>query len=194
MDSGGDLTGNFRDPLAQTFDIDDKEGIFVTSIDIFFQSIDFDGPIEVELREVELGLPVTKRIAGSLVQLDPGTPQNPKIQVSSDGTVATNVKFDYPIYLSGEREYAVVLLANVTDYRVWISRLGEIDVTTVNNNESAQTLVSTQPLLGSLFKSQSGSTWTPSQYEDLKFKLYSCLLYTSPSPRDMRRSRMPSSA
>ena len=25
-------------------------------------------------------------------------------------------------------------------------------------------------------------------------KLYSCLLYTSPSPRDMRRSRMPSSA
>ena len=50
VDSGGDLTGNFRDPLAQTFDIDDKEGIFVTSIDIFFQSIDFDGPIEVELR------------------------------------------------------------------------------------------------------------------------------------------------
>ena len=26
------------------------------------------------------------------------------------------------------------------------------------------------------------------------WKLYSCLLYTSPSPRDMRRSRMPSSA
>ena len=25
-------------------------------------------------------------------------------------------------------------------------------------------------------------------------KLYTCLLYTSPSPRDMRRSRMPSSA
>ena len=26
------------------------------------------------------------------------------------------------------------------------------------------------------------------------FSIYSCLLYTSPSPRDMRRSRMPSSA
>ena len=172
IDSGGDLTGNVRDPLAQTFDVDDKEGIFVTSIDIFFQSIDFDGPVEVEIREVELGLPVTKRIAGSLVVLDPGTPLNPKIQTSNDGTVATKVKFDYPIYLSAEREYAVVLLANVTDYRVWISRLGEIDVTTINNEESAQTLVSTQPLLGSLFKSQSGSTWTPSQYEDLKFTLY----------------------
>ena len=28
----------------------------------------------------------------------------------------------------------------------------------------------------------------------LKAGLYTCLLYTSPSPRDMRRSRMPSSA
>ena len=27
-----------------------------------------------------------------------------------------------------------------------------------------------------------------------KYKIYSCLLYTSPSPRDKRQSRMPSSA
>ena len=26
------------------------------------------------------------------------------------------------------------------------------------------------------------------------YQIYACLLYTSPSPRDMRRSRMPSSA
>ena len=34
------------------------------------------------------------------------------------------------------------------------------------------------------------------QYADLQelYDLYICLLYTSPSPRDMRRSRMPSSA
>ena len=31
------------------------------------------------------------------------------------------------------------------------------------------------------------------QYEQLE-DMYSCLLYTSPSPRDTRRSRMPSSA
>ena len=31
-------------------------------------------------------------------------------------------------------------------------------------------------------------------YPILKKQLDSCLLYTSPSPRDMRRSRMPSSA
>ena len=65
-----------------------------------------------------------------------------------------------------------VILSNVTDYKVWISRLGEVDVTNLSAGESAQTLVSTQTTLGSLFKSQTGSTWTPSQYEDLKFTLH----------------------
>ena len=32
------------------------------------------------------------------------------------------------------------------------------------------------------------------EYDSLNFKAYSCLLYTSPSPRDQRGSRMPSSA
>ena len=34
----------------------------------------------------------------------------------------------------------------------------------------------------------------PQSHNVLKFRRKGCLLYTSPSPRDMRRSRMPSSA
>ena len=49
--------------------------------------------------------------------------------------------------------------------------MGEIDVSTLENQQN-QILVSSQPILGSLFKSQNASTWTPSQYEDLKFELY----------------------
>ena len=39
-------------------------------------------------------------------------------------------------------------------------------------------------------------TARPSEEDERKnpHRLYGCLLYTSPSPRDMRRSRMPSSA
>ena len=40
--------------------------------------------------------------------------------------------------------------------------------------EAGQGLVTEQPLLGSLFKSQNASVWTPSQYEDLKFVAYRC--------------------
>ena len=32
------------------------------------------------------------------------------------------------------------------------------------------------------------------EIDDVSLKLYDCLLYTSPSPRDQRGSRMPSSA
>ena len=50
-------------------------------------------------------------------------------------------------------------------YRAFISRVGENDLI-------SQTFVSNQPYLGSLYKSQNGSVWEPSQWEDLKFTLY----------------------
>jgi hypothetical protein len=49
--------------------------------------------------------------------------------------------------------------------------MGEEDVTTLNLPESQKIVVSQQPLLGSLFKSQNGATWDPSQLEDLKLTL-----------------------
>ena len=162
-----ETTGEYLDPLAQSFTVDDSEGVFISSVDVFFQSVDISGPVYIQMREVELGMPVTKYIAGSQVTVDPNN-----ISTSQDATIPTNIKFDYPVYLNGKKEYALAILSNATEYRVWISRLGEVDVTTLDQGESGQTLVSTQTLLGSLFKSQTGSTWTPSQYEDLKFKLY----------------------
>ena len=66
----------------------------------------------------------------------------------------------------------MVLLSASNEYTAWISRLGEVDIMTASGPESSQVIVSTQPTLGSLFKSQNASTWTPSQFEDLKFKLY----------------------
>ena len=38
------------------------------------------------------------------------------------------------------------------------------------------------------------TSWGKPSDQILKTKYNGCLLYTSPSPRDMRRSRMPSSA
>ena len=49
--------------------------------------------------------------------------------------------------------------------------MGEIDVSTANLPDEQQVLISQQPFLGSLFKSQNGATWDASQYEDLKFTL-----------------------
>ena len=164
-------TGEYTDPLAQSFVVDDPTGIYLTGLDLFFSekpnSTEFDVPVTVQIREVELGVPNQIILPFSNVTLNPDD-----INISTDASVATRFTFDSPVYLNSSREYAIVILSVSTEYRVWISRLGEVDVQTINNVESDQILVTTQTLLGSLFKSQNASTWTPSQYEDLKFKLY----------------------
>jgi len=154
------------DPLAQTFLVDDPTGVFITKVDLFFVTKDENVPVLFEIRETTLGTPNDKVLPFSFKSVDPKD-----VKLSQDGTVATTITLDAPVYLNPEKEYALVLLSHSTEYRVWISRLGEADVTTLGQ-EAGQILVTEQPLLGSLFKSQNASVWTPSQYEDLKFNLY----------------------
>lgn len=154
------------DPLAQTFFVDDETGIFVTKLEVYFRTKDSSLPVYCQIREVEVGLPTKKILPFSEIELYPD-----KVNLSDDASVPTSFTFSSPVYLNGNKEYALVLLSDSTEYTAWISRLGEVDVTSLSG-ESGQVLVSSQPTLGSLFKSQNASTWDPSQYEDLKFKLY----------------------
>ena len=81
-----------------------------------------------------------------------------------NSTTPTNFKFDYPVYLQNDTEYALVLETDSVDYLVWASKLGETEIAT-------STTVTTQPALGSLFKSQNTNAGTEDLFEDLKFKL-----------------------
>ena len=161
------LPGRFVDPLAQSFYNDNQNGIFITKLDIFVQSKDSTIPLIVQLRPMAYGVPTEEVIPFSEVELKPD-----QINVSDDASVPTTVEFETPIYIPGNTYTSIVLLSNSNEYNVWISRLGEIDVTSSLGLESQQIVVTQQSILGSLFKSQNGSTWNPSQYEDLKFNLY----------------------
>mgnify|MGYP001176090435 CR=1 FL=1 len=156
-----------RDPLAQTFTVGETTGVFVTSIDVFFQSKDETLPVILEMRTVETGLPTQKVLPFATVEKEPDD-----VSISEDGSVATRFTFRSPVYLNGETEYAVVLLSDATTYNAWIARMGEVDIATRNLPDAQQTIITQQPYLGSLFKSQNGGTWDPSQYEDLKMTLY----------------------
>ena len=46
------------------------------------------------------------------------------------------------------------------EYKVWISQMGEQDVSGTNR------LISTQPHMGSFFKSQNNTTWSAVQSQD----------------------------
>ena len=155
-----------RDPLAQSFYVDDATGIFVTKLNVYFRTKDPVLPVYCQLREIKVGLPTLKILPFSEVELTPD-----QVNVSDDASVPTSIEFESPIYLNGQTEYAIVLLSDSTEYTAWISRLGEADVTSAAS-EAGQILVSAQPILGSLFKSQNASSWDASQYEDLKFQLF----------------------
>ncbi len=155
------------DPLAQSFYVEAESGIFVTSLDLYFYTKDTQLPVTVQLRPVKYGNPTSEVYPFSEVVLDPS-----QVLTSEDGNIPTRVNFKSPVYLSGSEFHAIAVLSSSTDYSVWISRIGEFDTNPGTSLESQRVLVSKQPLSGSFFKSQNGSTWTASQYEDLKFTLY----------------------
>jgi len=160
--------GKGKDPLAQSFTVDET-GAFLTSVDLFFASKDENERCFVEVREVELGTPRNTAMADFAGQaLEPS-----QIAISTDATVPTRVTFPSPIYLESRREYAIVVLAPSTNnYELWVARMGERTVNSQFLPDAESVIVTKQYTGGSLFKSQNGSIWTASQFEDMKFKLY----------------------
>lgn len=154
------------DPLAQSFYVSDPKGIFATSVDVYFYSKDDDLPVTAELRPMKLGVPLPEVYPFSQVSINPED-----IYISPDATSSTRFTFKSPVYLEGEKFHALVLTANSKEYTVWVARLGGEDVSYINSDESKKVIVTSQPLTGSLFLSQNGSTWTPEQELDLKFSL-----------------------
>jgi hypothetical protein len=168
---GGRGLARGRDPLAQSFNIGDDQdnvGRYITGVDLYFQKKDSIVPIFVELRPMSLGTPTLNAYPFSTVYVYPD-----QINISDDASVPTRINFSAPVFLEGGKEHALVVGSDSTEYTAWISRLGEIDISTTLGQEASQVFVTKQPTLGSLFKSQNASTWTPTQYEDLKFTLYS---------------------
>ena len=157
---GGRTVGNWYDPLAQTILCDQTNGMFLTKLDVFFSEKDDALPVWCEVRDVKNGYPGRTILPFSKVTLQPAD-----VNTSATSATATTFTFPSPVFLQQGQEAAIVLASNSPNYKVWIARLGEVEI-------GGTRTISAQPTLGSLFKSQNASTWTPSQYEDLKFTIY----------------------
>ena len=154
------------DPLAQTFLIDDsllEGGVFLTKIDIFFFTKDPEIPVALDIRTVENGNPTQTILPFSKV-----VKQAEDVFTSTDASKPTTFEFKAPVYVPLLKECAMVLTSDSNQYKVFISLLGEDAIDAAHVGEK----ISEQPYIGVLFKSQNASTWTPSQYEDLMFKIY----------------------
>ena len=136
-------------------------GLFVTKLDLFVQSKDTNIPLNVSIRSVENGIPTQQIVPGTDVNVYPSS-----ISTSVNGSSATTITFDYPVYLGQDQEYCIVLISQSDEYKVFIAETGGFDLQNSDNR------VTKQPYNGVFFTSQNASTWTPEQTKDLKFTLY----------------------
>ena len=86
------------------------------------------------------------------------------ITTSTDASEATTFTFPSPVFLSNNTEYSICAIANSDEFTIYTAKMGQ---TTLDGAR----LISQQPYLGSMFKSQNSSTWTAEQNEDVKFNI-----------------------
>ena len=156
----------YVDPLAQTFLIEDSElegGVFLTKIDLYFFTKDEEIPVALDIRTVENGTPTQTVLPFSKV-----VKQAEDVFTSADASKPTTFTFKAPVFIPYRTEHAMVLTSDSNQYKVFISLLGNDAIDAAHIGEK----ISEQPYIGVLFKSQNASTWTPSQYEDLMFKIF----------------------
>ena len=150
------------DPVAQSFIVNSKDGLFVSSIEAFFSTKDSSQPVQCQIRTMVNGYPTT-----TILPFGISVVNGSSISTSSDGTTATKFTFPSPVFLKDKTEYCFVLKSNSDEYTIWTARMGSKTV-------DSSRLISKQPHFGGMFKSQNGGTWTPDQNEDIKFKLNRC--------------------
>jgi hypothetical protein len=166
------------DPLAQSFFIEEEEGLFVTSMDLYFYTKDDTSPVTITIRTMENGQPTE-----TIVPYSTTTVNAEDIKVSVDASVPTKFTFPSPVYLSSQSEYCFVVFSSSKNYYLWVSRLSEQDVTT-------QFFIDKQPYVGVLFKSANQSTWESDQFEDIKFKLNRASFVTNTTKRAILKNNI----
>lgn len=185
----------YYDPIAETFLISDKGGVFVKEIDIFFRSKDNNIPVTLQLVETDNGYPTQKIVpfGKTVVQsadinatyIDPddgiikwssthynanGSTKYVKDSVVSGSPtdfISTTFTFSDPVFLKEGSEYAFVLLSNSNNYESYVSNMGDYDLLSGER-------IAKQPFTGVMFKSQNASTWTADQNRDIKFEIRRC--------------------
>ena len=163
------VSTTYYDPLAQSFLIGNIEsGCYVTSTDLYFRKKSVNVPVSMHLVTVENGIPTQKIVPFSKVVLNPD-----EVNTSEKAIASTKFKFSAPVYLAPGVEYAIVVLSNDPEYRLWMAETGGFDATTGDK-------ISKNPFAGVSFKSQNASTWTPDQNKDFKFTMYRAKYNTTP--------------
>ena len=161
---------------AQSFFIDSNTvqnaaTIFLTSLDLFFNSKPTQGSgssgifspgVTVNICPMKDGKPQVSQASSRTIARN----EYSYIGVSSDASYGTNFRFQVPIPLKTDSEYAFLISFDDPGFSLWQNKAGEVDIVTgkIAKNSSGKTD-------GNAFDITNGYSITPLVDTDLKFKL-----------------------
>tara|TARA_Y100000004_G_scaffold14624_1_gene15496 strand:+ start:1532 stop:7843 length:6312 start_codon:yes stop_codon:yes gene_type:complete len=163
---------NWINPLSQTFIVDrnlHENGVYVSSVDVFFSSVDTILPVTLQLRPVINEAPSSSQI----IPFSETTLNASEVNVSATApnvatsSTFTRFTFESPVYLFPD-EYAIVLTSPSENYSVHVANLGE----TVRN--TTDTNVSQQPFVASFYEPQNSSIWQANVEKQMMFRVNRC--------------------
>ena len=180
--------GGDNDPLAQTFFVKpakgqtlaqgsqsgpgvatikpatkNPDGVYVTKVDLYFESKDPNQGISVALTSTDNGVPTDNIIPFSEVHLRPE-----QVNVSDDGSAVTTFTFGGLIFLKANETYAIRILPDgaTSNYQVFTHINGLPDLANpsrISNKDLHE---------GQLYASQNTRNYIALPQEDLKYTLY----------------------
>ena len=154
--------------LAQSFYVDEENGIYITKILLYFKNIGKSPklPVQLELRPMVNGFPSSSNIIpGSEIVVKASDIVTSTEEAYNADTTHTNFEFEEPIFLTGLRDYCFVVATNTSDYQLFASTGDQFKL------NSTEERISKQQSNGSLFFSQNAATFTAAQDTDLAFKI-----------------------
>lgn len=167
--TGGSVIGYTTQPLCQSFYIGSdmskgQDGVFLSSIDLYFSAKSNTQPVSIEIRSVENDMPTKTIIPYSQVTL-PSSSVNIANSATSNSTYSTKFSFPQPVFLRAGYYYALAINpgGQSPDYSVWTATVGKTTANGAVNANWGQ---------GKLYKSTSTSqTWTSVPNQFLRFNV-----------------------
>ena len=160
FDKNLSLNTGYATPLTQLLYVEESSGIFATSVDIFFKSVDSELPITLELKTVKNGNPTSLTIPLSKKTIYPIG-----ITTSIDSSSGTKFEFESPVFLEGNKLYALTLSTDSDQYEIYSANY-EANITDLISNSNIDKVSS----VGSLYNS-SNTDLSSSESKSIKFKL-----------------------
>ncbi len=148
-----------KNAISQTFFVSEKTGCFITKVRLYVYAKSADMPLKLQIRDTVNGYPGSSIVNGSDVVVDASS-----ITPSTTDLVACDFTFNAPIFVESDKQYAIVVYTDSSDYSLWSTRIGTVDIT--------GKLIDSHPTAGYMFTSQNGSTWVASSSDNLSFVLY----------------------